>query len=431
MKNGRLRASGVIPDPDTGDQGSTRLIQLATTLQNSVPAIHQSNLMMPSTPKLTVPNLIMKTFRPTISLETAQRAIRDLAPHLEEPSAVEFFAPHNLHISGAILCRAPMRRRTVPSPTALFSQMEIPVGELPEGWLPAYGEWLKLVRRTHEFTVACVRLKRAEDQDLLISDPIVAGLMLYRSSSAISLSVRKALMEIALTAPAGAWLAAEGLHYPEEREAILQAVRCDSRLCWWTSQLPGFGPAAVQHARGQLNFYAGLTIAANGGRNRFRRWLEVAALEGCKNPDAAAASLILQPSATDSDKACWLSSLQAPHANLQAYETVRWARFTWPSDAWMSLKASLRPYATARPQCLFHFFRDCEPCAAASVIGDRSVDPLWATELIDALGIADDFALRFRLGERLGESNDPAASAVLHWLNRRLQILQNGCATGK
>jgi hypothetical protein len=169
-------------------------------------------------------------------------------------------------------------------------------------------------------------------------------------------------------------------------------------------------------------------MAFNSEDAEFKTWLKSVALAGCERPEAACAALVLQPTADDRDRACWLSTLQGQGAARYAYETIRCGQYTLPHDAWKHLKAALRPNIAAdKGQWFFHFFRQWERAQAPSALGDGGVDLLWGAELLDSLGpTANDYAFRFNLGSQLGACGMTPASIVLDWLNQRATRIKNG-----
>jgi hypothetical protein len=362
--------------------------------------------------------LAMRLIGPRVSIETARTAAIQVAAQLDNPSVLEFLAPTYLNEPGATLCQTPKRLPVVSTPTALFSQMKISITDVPDAWLSEYAAWMDLERRSHEYRVSSLRLECEADDGTAVTDPVIAGLMLYLRSAKTRSEIRNHWMKVALKAPVGAWLAAEGLHTPEERGAIMEAVRPDSRLSWWVSQIPGFGKLSIANARTQFNLYSGLIMAFNGGPDDLEKWITTTALAGCEREDAACAALVLQPNAKRNDRNIWLSTLQQSACARHAYETVKRAQFTWSCDDWKQLKSTLRPAAVSNAKWLFHWFRDIEPESASSVLGDCSAI-LWGVELLNALPQADDYAFRFRLGEQLGTTCETSASLALTWLNQR------------
>jgi hypothetical protein len=395
------------------------------------PINHSSTPAAPtrSSAELTQTKLAMSLFGPKVSPGAARQSARRLIARLDTPSALEHLSLRNVAAPGATLCRPSAQKPILGAPTALFSQRPLSVSDIPESWLAAYARWMERLGREQEFGLVQACLKGPAHEGVTVTDPVVAGLLLYLWSAAIDPHLRAAWRQVALESPAGAWLAAEALHPAEERQATLDAVRKNSRLLWWTSQLPGFGRGAVKHARAQLDLYGGLVLAVHGRDGELAAWLQAASIAACARPEAACAMLVLQPEADHRDKACWLASLENPKAAPQAYETLRWARHAWPGQAWEKLKL-LRPYVVGdRGQWFFHWFRDIEPEGAQAALGAEGLDPLWGAELLETLGAgADDYAFRFRLGERLGSLGSPAASLVLDWLNCRLERKNHGTA---
>ena len=130
----------------------------------------------------------------------------------------------------------------------------------------------------------------------------------------------------------------------------------------------------------------------------------------------------MQPAASQRDQARWIASLATRQTARQAYETVRWARHTWPHEQWQNLTALLRPHIVGdRSQYFFHFFRDIHPEQAQGALGDSEVDPLWGVQLISEIGpTCDDYPFRFRMQEQLRTTGDLASSLVIDFLNQRL-----------
>jgi hypothetical protein len=356
---------------------------------------------------------------PEICPATARAAALRIVPHLDLPSVLEFVVPRELNTSGPSLFLASPQKPVIATPTALFSLLRLAVTEVPAEWLLAYVEWSRKVQRSEEFVKICCGLDNAEPFSKAV-DPVVAGLLLYLKGGSVDSSLRQPWLELARSTPAGAWLAAEGLHRLDEREAIVEAVSSDSRLLWWTSQVPGLGRLAAKHAQGRLDFYAGLILAANGEAGEFEDWLCRASHAGRECATAAAAMLILRPDASDRNKAGWIATWQNETSGRCPYETVRWARHTWPAEQWEKLRTELRAHAVAdHGQWFCQWFRDVEPGQARAALGAEGLDTLWGVELLDALDEVDDYPFRFQLGERLGTLGDQAVSLVLRWLNER------------
>lgn len=352
---------------------------------------------------MNTPNFIQRQLQPVgpkINADAALKAALNLAPHLDTPSCLEFFAPQYATTPGATLFRGSSRQPIVPEPLAIFSQLHLSIEDIPDHWLPAYSEWMRRMQQAAEFSMLSLKAECGAGE-LTTQNPVVAGMLLYLSSSNVDPAVRESWMEVALQSPVGSWLAGEGLHRSDERQRILDAVQSDSRLAWAVSQISGFGRQAAKRTQAHLNLYGGLIAAAGGTTDEVEQWLRLTTLAGCERPEAAAAALILQPTADKRDRACWLTTLQNKSAARAAYEVVRWAKYTWPAKEWGQLKELLRPHATSHSQWLYHWFRDIEPEVASSVLGSEKIDPLWGAELLDAIPTADDFAFRFQLGERL------------------------------
>jgi hypothetical protein len=391
---------------------------------------HNSNPLKAQIPDPTTPTLFPKQekvgvniLERRIQIDHAHEAAHHLSLHLHTPSALEYLSPRYMQPIGATLCQASEQRPIIPAPTELFTRMQLSATEIPEDWLPAYAHHSSSVRRTKAFAEACLRLDRGAGKDMTITDPIVAGLLLYLSSATVDAQVRREWMVEARNHPVGGWLAAEGLHTVDERGVILDAVQHDSRLLYWTSQIPGFGRASVKHACSRLDLYGGLIMSLQGDADQFGQWLSTTALAAGERPDAACAALVLQPGASQRDQACWISTLATRQAARYAYEALRWTRHTWPHERWQNLVALLRPYIVSdRSQFFFHFFRDINPELALGALGDGEIDPLWGVQLISEIGpTCDDYPFRFRMDERLSRTGDIASSLVISFLNQRLR----------
>ncbi|MGN6552308.1 MAG: hypothetical protein ACTHLW_01040 [Verrucomicrobiota bacterium] len=375
---------------------------------------------------LTQHQLPMQMCGPKLSVENAKEAALRVAQHLETPSVIDYLAQPYFESPGATLCVAP-RRPTTATPTALFAEMKLSVADIPEQWMPEYADWMAKLNRSREFTAMCLHLDCKTSQAPPVKDPIVAGLMLYLHSSSVDGETRRQWLDVALNSPEGSWLAAEGLHLPEEREAILNGVQGDGSLLWWTSQIFGFQRLVPQLALSKLNLYGGLMLATVGQASDLEKWLRQTALAACENGDAACAALVLQPNAHSRDKAVWLSTLQNPNHAFCAYQAVRWARYTWSRKNWEKLKKTLETVCVNdRGQVFYLWFRDIAPEKSAAALGIEDVDLLWAVELLSSLPEVDDYAFRFQMGERLDASGQSPASIVLSYLNQRLARKSNG-----
>lgn len=349
-----------------------------------------------------------------------------IAQRLELPSAVNHIkAPKGRH-AGASLFKVPKTPGAIP--TALFSQLRLSISEIPDAWLPAYAGYMDQVRRAAELTRALLLLDSGSDRTLsVVKDPIVAGAMLYLCSSKMDQGMRQVLLDLATTSPVGAWLAAEGLVHPNERETLVAAMRHDTQLLYWISMIPSFGPITVHYAKVHFDLFAGLIMAAHGSDEELSDWLHTASLAALTDPAAASACLLLLPNADPSEKRAWLTSLQKEQAAHFAWQVVQCARGIWSGEEWERLKTLLRPHAIsdrARNFCLW--FHSIEPERAVAALGESSVDELWGAELLNSMpDDADDFTFRFAVADSLGKMGDDSAVLVLKWLNQRFCRIRN------
>lgn len=371
---------------------------------------------------------------PRINVETALAAARQLEPHLPQPSALEYLAPTHLKISGPTLFRPHTPAPIVAFPTAVFSDLDPSADKIPEAWLERYAQWDLCARRAQAlswFSRHLDRLDCFEPYLTHITDPVLAGLLLYIAGAQIDGDMREQWFKTACTDPAGAWLAAEGLHTTSERDHIVEAVKTDGRLLWWVSQVSGFATAAARPAVTHVDLYGGMIMAQICGPKKLEEWLRIVISVADEQPDAACAAMILQPGADERDKEAWLGTLQTKGTGQQAYETVRWTRHTWSPEDWKRLKDSLREKILSDGgKLFFHWFRELESEHALAGLGTPGIDPLWASELFSCLGpTADDFPFRYQLGELMRTSREDEAILVLRWLNRRLEAKKNGIGT--
>jgi hypothetical protein len=218
------------------------------------------------------------------------------------------------------------------------------------------------------------------------------------------------------------------LHTPNERQRILAGVCGDSSLLWSVSQVAGFGVPAASLAESHHDLYGGLILATNGTTEQLERWLKITALSACELPAAASAALVLQPNANPRDRQCWLSTLKNSKDVRHPYEAVLWAAHTLPPKKWSRMKNELRDCVLVdRGQWFAHWYIHVEPQQAPGALGCDGMEELWGCEIIDTLGdLVDDWAFRFKLGEKLDLTAASPASLALAWLNQRQK---NGTAS--
>ena len=383
--------------------------------QEAIQSMTTTNSKMDQTPIKAPVNTDQIRINP-IKAVTARCVLVKLAPHLPAPSVLDVLARPFLKIAGPSLFQASNPLPIIGNPTAVFAQMKMGPGDVPEPWMPHYQEWLIKVRRAREFTRASLLLENSAETQPVV-DPLVAGLLCYLYSGTHDLTLRQRWLEIALAHPVGSWLAAEGLHTEDERERIVAAVSSDSKMLWWASLIPGLGPIALKHADAHLDIFGAMMMAEHGTDRQISAWLD--AVSTSSLPTAACVNIVLQPNAKPRELAQWQAILNDASSPRHAYESVRWARHSWPAASWGKLKEALLDKAVSDGgRWRYHWLRDIQPEAAAANIGEETFLPIWAAELVDALNL-DDYALRFSLGEHLGCSTDDQYSWTLRYLNQR------------
>lgn len=360
---------------------------------------------------------------PVFNRNSARNHALELASHLTHPSVLEFLDLHGSIASGASLCTPSQQLPIVSNPTAVFAQLKPPIEELPEGWLGDYAAYIQRVRRTQEFMLACQDMGNVFHHLWIVKDPIVAGLQLYLSSGTVSNEIRQHWLKIALQHPVGSWLAAEGLHTPEERQQILEGIYEDARLTWWSSRIPGFEQAAIQYARTRFDLHSGLIMAFGHSDTDWHIWLKATELLARKSPESACAMIVFAPDMESCRLDGWISTLRDSPEH--AYQALRWSQYVWTPEAWERLKTVMKSVIVAdRGRWFFHYYRDFEPDQAASAMGDSQIDLLWGAELLDSLGsLADASAFHFNCGRQLGTLGNISASILLEWLNQRKKMI--------
>jgi len=381
--------------------------------------------------KITRTQVAFQIVGPTIDLAAARHSAEQLAEYLSPKLLDQFAQPTSL--PQIQLLNPPAAPTIQLWPEALFRlQPRLSVAELPPSWLHAYLNWAARLKRSRQMSSARVRMEKAFRQGLksdtkMTDDPIVAGLLLLEFSPAPEMELRGTLMKLALSQPLGGYLCAEALHTSLERKAILEAVAVDSLTLIGTSRLCEFSDACLRVARSRNDLASGVVIARLGTDDEFGGWLRQTGLAAFHDGAAACAMLALNPDAPENLRASWSATLQNSNNHEHAFTTVRWARNTWATSAWESLRDRLKSSAVAHGQCQwFNWFAQIEPeCAAAGL--EMAADPLWSFELVHALNL-DDGALRFRLADQLGQLNYHLPSTlVLEALNfRNEKALEGG-----
>lgn len=358
-----------------------------------------------------------------ISPLSAHQACLVLSEKIPQPDALEFMNPIPDKITVGSLLKRSHQSQYLTVPSVLFNQMQLSIADVPEEWLAAYAKWIDRERRTQEFVRNCQLLECKSNHPLPVTDPIIAGLLIYHFSAELGAVKRSELLDLAITDPAGAWLAAEGLNREDEWHAIVAGVKQESRLLWAVSQIPGLRRETARQASQAMScdLFTGLILAAYSEPGVFERWLLETTLAGVELPEAAAACLALQPEAEPHLIRLWIGTLQKPGAAMQAFQAVQWTQHTWKPKEWDTLKADLKaPAISDRAQGFVHWHRDIEPQSVNAAIGDPDLDLLWAAELLEAVPAADDYALRFQVGCRIEPVGSSAESLMLGWLNQRL-----------
>jgi len=360
--------------------------------------------------------------RPDSNLAGARAAAAKLEDRLV-PAILDHFAepPRKPHFQ---LLQPPASPACHAWSSALFRQTpELGVADIPPEWVPAYVSWTGRLKRSRD--LARFVEAREQGEAILTEDPISAGLLLFMISPEPGSPLREHILETALKHPLGAYLAAEALHTPDERESIFKALADDSLARLGASRLHDFATACLRRARAEHDLASGLVVARLGSDEDLAGWLRQAGLAAFAHSGAASAMLVLNPEAPERLRECWLAILGNSNAGADGFATVRWARHTWPPAEWTGLMTSLEAVATADggPRW-FHWFSQFQPEIASARLG-MPADPLWAFELVCALNL-DDQPLRFRLADELGRrTHHPASSLILEALNDRPQIRQS------
>lgn len=353
-----------------------------------------------------------------VDLPSLQARASKLNPELPHPSACDFFIPPPLMAKPALFRPTP----GVPIyPESVFAALpELDELSLPRGWVQAHRCWKEKVARGRAFQEAQLSASRESSAEVEAQAvtllPAVAGALLFYINPAPDSAVRHVLMKSALRAPSGAYFAAEGLTLQEERPALVEAVKRDSRLLYWVSRIAGFETLCATPVMAHFDFWAGLSLASSGvADSHVRAWYRDLRLAALEEPAAASAALILLSEVDSKTRQMWASVLERHQARRLAYEAARWGSFEAEDELAFTRLRKLAVGDGGRFAALWH--RDVEPpCAQEAIDLDVCADSLWAAELIDWLGL-EDSRLRARLGNMSGSVEPTGAQLVLRYLD--------------
>jgi hypothetical protein len=382
----------------------------------------------PSPHEITRQRLALHMLGARVCVTDTLVAAARLKPHLNSSTVLTEVTPAaNGRPLPSLLASQPVFRDL---PTALFACCpDLRAAEIPPEWIKPYLTWAARHQRWQQFkkceSLYAQALKAMAPLDALpVTDPIVAGLLLYLLSPPPTSLLRQQLMTLALTDPVGSYLVAEGQHTSDERRAIFEGLQGRGRLIYWSSQLPYFGSLCLQPAQSNHSVWSALTqVQLNVPPEELQQWLASVAVAACHNPEAAAATLVLQPNAPKNQQALWLDTLQQPAAAWHAFECVWWARQTWPAPNWNYLVEVLRDTILSdRGRAWFHFSL-LDPEFVYDNYQPQNTDPLWAFELLHQRYAErrpiNERPLRNQMVERLIKSHgDPVATLVIRALNQ-------------
>jgi hypothetical protein len=236
--------------------------------------------------------------------------------------------------------------------------------------------------------------------------------------------VREHLLSWALQDAIGGYLLAQGLHLAEERPAIMNVVRGNSRLLYWLSQVPGFAKTCIEICSQRSDLWAGLTLVHHDvSIGLLENWLRKTTSAAQSEPDAASAALVLQPQADPFERSVWLEALAISTTAVQAFDTLWWARHTW-KEKFDDVCSELVLHATADRSLHWYNWAVLHPDWALHDLAQHPVSPLWAVEFAEEMRLrskpVDSTHLRRQMVARLVQDcKDQIATAVLEFLNTR------------
>ena len=346
-------------------------------------------------------------------LDQARVALAKLLPHLPQPQSSEQLDEGGVSIP-KINCDS-IALPVLEFPQTLLANVGPLVGKfVPEAWKPAYFAYKNRLRRNAQLMRLHPLCQHSGPTQFSDADAAVAGALLLCLRPMPGL-VRDALLQRALTQPWGAFLAANGLVFPDEQPALLQCVAQDPRLAAALSRTnPELAGPLLEAALVRSDVWSASMILNHA---RAAKWLQHVVAHAATNEVAGATALTLQPSASPEIQAVWIARLRQPQL---AYVTVRWAHYTWPPSRWQHLRQQLRVVALGdRGSSWFHFHRDIEPGRIDDALREENVDVLWLAELIEH-GHNYGQDLRRRMTIRLqSNGTDLEARLTLRWLDSR------------
>ena len=360
--------------------------------------------------------LALQVVGANVSIMSAQQSAQRLQPYLSLPDIRAWIIPPENGVYPASLL--PANQPSIQLWPRAFFEMNprLPAGDVPPEWVPFLLLWIATHVRWEEFEQCRTALEQCSPLPdcLPVQDPLVAALLLVHFSPPPDSPLRKHLFQKALTEPLGAYLISTGHHLPEERTAMVTAVKDDSQLLYWLSQFPKAGELTLNHLKKKFDLWSALAQLQLHPPD-LETWLEKLAVQGDVNPDAAIAALTLWPDAPE--QSLWLQTIQMSDAR-HAFEAVWWSRHTLPVEKWGPLKESLRNKATARG-CYWFNWHQLEPEWQT----DHYVEPLWGLERICQCYLNrepfPDKPLRRQMVERLvHEHGDPMATLVLKFIDQ-------------
>ena len=350
-------------------------------------------------------------------LQQARQSAMQLIPHLPRPAF--FYVANRAGVSLPPI-RLFLQLESAPiqsAPAGIFEALgPIRPRDLPDAWGEAYKQW-----RSEQATATALRnaweqlataRKTGNDPDFHRLDARCAGVLLI--AEGLRSPLGQALFDIAVRDSIGAFIAAHLLDLQaDEIGRVLRAIRSHSELLFWLgSDQPVYRNACHFLATTGHDLYAGLAAAGSTDT----RWFERLARRAATCPVAATTALVLVPRISNPQRERWIEQVMSEPR--WAYETARWAMWTWPGGQWLELRKRLQPCLDTG-RWWYHWHRDVEPLRGPDF--RKKVDPLWCAELAVTQGWSTlPSPVRKRLWRRLiAYRNDKEALHLLRWCQTR------------
>ena len=349
------------------------------------------------------------------NLAEARTAWKMLQPHLPTAQIIEQITCGEIAFPkiGPDPAALPMMEH----PHSVMSQLNsLTVQRLPEHWKPAYLAHKLRMRRTAQLRRLHSTCWLSNPSELADVDGVTTGLLLL-CLRPLPGTLRRALMDRALTHEWGAYFAARGIVLSDEEGPLLRRISENPRLSasLWRAN-PELAEPLVERALNRFDLWSAVPALQDAKADH---WLVQLLSRATTNQVAAVTALTIQPSMQSDFKAACILRLLKGHSR-NAYLAVRWARHTWPVNEWRNLRDQLRATAIGdRGSAWFHWYRDIEPEFMEVVLQGQSIEVLWQAELIE-LARNDGEVLRLRMQRKLqANGGDKEARHTLQWLNSR------------